>query len=158
MIPTRVKHWWFTDRNRCVRVKNWCALSKIDAIEPKLGGNDCIMVITRSTASRPSKTQLKLTQTVKSSKQKLTNRRDLGIILDSKLTFKPDMEDNIDRANWAQGLIFKMTKDFDDIMCIKTRRDSQVSFIAGLVVETIDAPSFFTQITLFRSSFSITAT
>lgn len=46
--------------------------------------------------------------------------RDLGILLDSKLTFKPHLEDITGRANRTLGLIFKMTKDFDDPLCIKT--------------------------------------
>ena len=42
MIPKRVQSWWFTDKNRCVRGKHWCALFKIYALVSKLGDNDCI--------------------------------------------------------------------------------------------------------------------
>ena len=52
MFPTRVKKWWLTDKNRCVRVNNWCVLSKCGALKSTLGGNDCIENLTTSQISK----------------------------------------------------------------------------------------------------------
>ena len=45
---------------------------------------------------------------------------DLGILLDDKFCFTQHYDGIIIRANRTLGLIFNITRDFDDPMCIKT--------------------------------------
>jgi len=55
--------------------------------------------------------------------------RDLGILLDHKLTFTKHIEDVVSRANRTLGLVRKMTKEFNDPLCIKTLFNSLVRSI-----------------------------
>ena len=52
--------------------------------------------------------------------QKQREIRDLGVLLDTKLTFKTHYEDIIKRANRTLGLLFTMTREFNDPVCVKT--------------------------------------
>lgn len=48
-----------TSKSKCLRRKHWCALSIIDALQPKFGGNDCIRTnkikMEASAASKPTR-------------------------------------------------------------------------------------------------------
>lgn len=45
--------------------------------------------------------------------------KDLGIILDEKLSFKPQISSTIDKASRQLGFIFKVAREFVDPLCLK---------------------------------------
>lgn len=45
--------------------------------------------------------------------------KDLGVIMDTKLTFKHHVTYIIDKASRALGFIFRIARDFSDIYCLK---------------------------------------
>lgn len=51
--------------------------------------------------------------------QRVEVTRDLGVVLDSSLTFKPHYSDIIARANRQLGFIFKIADEFRDPFCLK---------------------------------------
>lgn len=46
--------------------------------------------------------------------------KDLGVLLDDKLTYKPHMSYIITKASRSLGFIFRIAKDFDDVYCLKS--------------------------------------
>lgn len=52
--------------------------------------------------------------------QRATEVRDLGVILDSALTFRMHYSDVISRANRQLGFIFKISTDFRDPLCLRS--------------------------------------
>lgn len=46
--------------------------------------------------------------------------KDLGVILDSKLTFKPHVSYIVDKASRTLGFIFRIAKNFTDVYCLKS--------------------------------------
>lgn len=52
--------------------------------------------------------------------ERTTHVKDLGVILDSQLTYKLHLSYVVDKASRVLGFIFRMAKSFSDIHCLKT--------------------------------------
>ena len=52
--------------------------------------------------------------------QRVANVKDLGVILDAKLTFKQHISFIVAKASRQMGLIMRMTRDFKNIQCLVT--------------------------------------
>lgn len=52
--------------------------------------------------------------------------KDLGVILDSQLTYKQHISYVVDKASRTLGFIFRITKNFTDIYCLKSLYSSLV--------------------------------
>lgn len=51
---------------------------------------------------------------------RVTHIKDLGVILDSQLTYKQHISYIVDKASRTLGFIFRMAKNFSDIYCLKS--------------------------------------
>lgn len=52
--------------------------------------------------------------------QRIDQVKDLGVILDTKLTFKHHVAYIVDKASRTLGFIFRIAKDFTDVYCLKS--------------------------------------
>lgn len=52
--------------------------------------------------------------------ERVNQVKDLGVILDSQLSFKQHISYAVDKASKALGFIFRIAKDFTDIYCLKS--------------------------------------
>lgn len=99
---------------------NWCSINRM------LVNPEKCSVITFSRKKEPIYFDYELSNTTI---KRTTHIKDLGVILDSQLNYKQHMSYVIDKASRALGFIFRMTKHFSDVHCLKSLYGSLVRSI-----------------------------
>lgn len=90
---------------------NWCNVNRMTVNPEKCS------IITFSRSKNPMAYSYDLNGVLLS---RVDQIKDLGVILDSKLTFKQHVSYIVDKASKSLGLMFRITKSFTDIYCLKT--------------------------------------
>lgn len=99
---------------------NWCRINRM-VVNP---GKCSVITFSRKKESIAFNYQLSGTTI-----ERTTHVKDLGVILDSQLTYKHHISYTVDKASRALGLIFRMTKNFSDVHCLKSLYGSLVRSI-----------------------------
>lgn len=111
----------------CVRLQyllnmfaNWCEVNHMS-----LSIDKCF-VVTFCRSTNPIHWEYKIGDTAIQRNEQV---KDLGVLLDTKLSFNDHRSDIIDRANRQLGFIMRTTKEFTDVHCLKTLYTSLVRSI-----------------------------
>lgn len=98
----------------------WCELNRMT-----LSINKC-SVITFHRSAVPLRMDYTIGDTTI---QRVSHIRDLGVLLDSRLTFNDHRSEIIDRANRQLGFVMRTTKNFTNVHCLKALYTSLVRSI-----------------------------
>lgn len=90
---------------------NWCNLNRMEVNPEKCS------IITFSRKKEPIRFSYTLNGTTIT---RVDHIKDLGVILDSQLTYKQHISYIVDKASKTLGFIFRIGKNFTDIYCLKS--------------------------------------
>lgn len=96
---------------------DWCTLNRMEVNPAKCS------VISFSRIKEPIIFNYNL---LGSAIERVSHVKDLGVILDSQLTYKQHISYVVDKASRTLGFIFRITKNFTDIYCLKSLYSSLV--------------------------------
>lgn len=90
---------------------NWCSLNRMDVNPAK-----CTVI----SFSRKKQTILFDYVLLGTQIERVSQVKDLGVILDSQLSFKQHISYAVNKASRVLGFIFRISKDFTNIYCLKS--------------------------------------
>lgn len=90
---------------------NWCSLNRMVVNPVKCS------IITFSRLKQPTLFAYSLYGTII---ERVNHVKDLGVIMDSQLSFRQHVSYTVDKASRTLGFIFRIAKNFTDIYCLKS--------------------------------------